>query len=72
MAKRGQPDWQALLKWSAKYVDGTSPAKEWSETDREWLESALQQNMVDEVQRMKVRAAETCRRWWKGNGRGRY
>lgn len=51
--RRGAPDWQALLRWSAQHSDGTVPTRAMDETERAWLESALRQNMIDEVQRMK-------------------
>lgn len=52
--RRGAPDWQALLRWSAQHSDGTKPTRIMDEAERAWLESALRQNMIDEVQRMKV------------------
>jgi len=47
-------DWQGLLKWSLNYHDGTAPSnfKPMTKEDQEWLEAAMKEYCVNEVDRM--------------------
>uniref|UniRef100_A0A7S0RII3 TOG domain-containing protein n=1 Tax=Pyramimonas obovata TaxID=1411642 RepID=A0A7S0RII3_9CHLO len=49
MAGSGQPDWAGLLKWSLAHSDGTAPAREISDEERQWFAEAMKAHTVDDV-----------------------
>lgn len=62
MADNNNGAWLGLLKWSLAYSDGTRPSSEslapMSEEDRKFLESVMQDGIIDEGKRMKAILAE--------------
>jgi hypothetical protein len=48
-------DWQGLLKWSLNHHDGTAPSnfKPMTKEDQEWLEAAMKEFCVNDVNRME-------------------
>lgn len=50
------PDWPGLYKWAARYSDGTGASSydRLSESDKQWLTAALNEGVVDNVDRMRA------------------
>ncbi|GJP38115.1 hypothetical protein CLOM_g22556 [Closterium sp. NIES-68] len=44
---------EGILKWSLTHSDGTGPARQITEEERQWFNQAVQSAVVDVVQRMK-------------------
>ncbi|CAI5470386.1 unnamed protein product [Closterium sp. Yama58-4] len=44
---------EGILKWSLAHSDGTGPARQITEEERQWFNQAMQAAVVDIVQRMK-------------------